>query len=518
MQAAVWADSSSPDRLLPARHLIATGIHTVTAPHYDIAILGAGLGGLGMASRLRAAGRTDFVILEQSDRLGGTWRDNTYPGAGCDVQSHLYCYSFAIKRDWSHVYCLQPEILRYIEDFAENNRLVPHIRFNHEISEARWDGGSSRWHLRIRQGGSFTARIFIAAWGQLNRPVTPAIDGHRTFAGQSFHSARWRHDVDLAGKRIGVIGTGASAAQLVPEIAGTASHVALFQRTPNWIVPRMDRPYTEEELAAFRTDDSAFFGSRDSFYRERENRFTRHWLGSDRADETRKVALDHLHAQVPDPDLRTALTPDYPIGCKRILISDDFYPALLRHDVTLVTSPIEGITAAGIATADGRMHACDIIVYATGFETHSFQGPVDVFGRNGGALRDVWSEAPEAYLGIVVAGFPNFFMLYGPNTNLSHNTILEMLEAQIRYILQALERLDESRALDVRPDVLRRFNDRLQADFAGTSWTGGCKSWYVRDGRVINNWVGSVEAYKARTARLDPEDFVTAASSDARPG
>ena len=479
----------------------------MTSKHCEIAILGAGLGGLGMASRLRAAGRTDFVIFEQADRLGGTWRDNTYPGAGCDVQSHLYCYSFALKRDWSHVYCLQPEILRYIEDFAEANGLVPHIRFDHEVTEARWDDEHACWRLRMRHGATFTARTFIAAWGQLNRPVTPSIEGNETFAGESFHSARWRHDLDLAGRRVGVIGTGASAAQLVPEIAGIASHVSLFQRTPNWIVPRMDRRYSVEELATFRTDDSAFMESRNGFYLERENRFTRHWLGSEKADETRRIALDHLRAQVPDPELRAALTPDYPVGCKRILISDDFYPALLRENVSLVTSPIERMTATGIETAGGRTHACDVIVYATGFDTHSFQGPVDIFGRDGRVLRDVWREAPEAYLGITVAGFPNFFMLYGPNTNLSHNTILEMIEAQIRYILQAVERLDESPALEVRPGVLRRFNDQLQADFKGTSWTGGCTSWYIRDGRVINNWVGSVEAYKARTARLDPADF-----------
>ena len=304
-----------------------------------------------------------------------------------------------------------------------------------------------------------------------------------------------------------MIGTGASAAQLVPEVADIASHVSLFQRTPNWIVPRMDRRYSEEELAAYRTDESAFLESRNSFYSERENRFTRHWLGSEKADETRRIALDHLHAQIPDPELRAALTPDYPVGCKRILISDDFYPALLRENVTLVTSAIEHLSATGVETDDGRMHACDVIVYATGFDTHSFQGPVDIFGRGGRVLRDVWREAPEAYLGITVAGFPNFFMLYGPNTNLSHNTILEMIESQIRYILQALDRLDGSRVLDVRSDVLRRFNDRLQSDFRGTSWTGGCTSWYIRDGRVINNWVGSVEAYKARTARLEPEDF-----------
>lgn len=479
----------------------------MTSGHCEIAILGAGLGGLGMASRLRAAGRTDFVIFEQADRLGGTWRDNTYPGAGCDVQSHLYCYSFALKRDWSHVYCLQPEILRYVEDFAEASGLVPHLRFDHEVTEARWDDAHARWRLRMRHGATFTARTFIAAWGQLNRPVIPSIEGHETFAGESFHSARWRHDLDLAGRRVGVIGTGASAAQLVPEVAGIASQVSLFQRTPNWIVPRMDRRYSGEELATFRTDDSAFLASRNGFYFERENRFTRHRLGSEKADETRRIALDHLRAQVPDPELRAALTPDYPVGCKRILISDDFYPALLRENVTLVTSPIECMTATGIETAGGRTHACDVIVYATGFDTHSFQGPVDIFGRDGRVLRDVWREAPEAYLGITVAGFPNFFMLYGPNTNLSHNTILEMIEAQIRYILQAVERLDESKVLDVRPGVLRRFNDQLQADFKGTSWTGGCTSWYIRDGRVINNWVGSVEAYKVRTARLDPADF-----------
>ena len=475
-----------------------------------VAILGAGLGGLGMALRLKDAGENDFLIIEKAGRVGGTWRDNVYPGAGCDVQSHLYWFSFDEHPDWSRVYSLQPEILANVERLVERRGLGPHIRFNTEVTALRWDDEAAIWHLSTAADGEITARAVVTAWGQLNRPDTKGIPEVESFAGPWFHSARWRHDVALEGKRVAVVGNGPSAAQLIPEIAPVVDRLLVFQRSANYVVPRLDRPYEEEERRLFRTEPERLLASREFFYQDHETWHGAMRLGTETAREFTAVAKAHLEAQVADPALREKLWPDYPIGCKRIIISDDFYPALARPNVDVITDPIQRIEPAGVRTADGALHEVDAIVYATGFETLSFLGSVEVTGRGGRALREAWRDGPEAYYGMTVAGFPNLFMLYGPNTNLGHNSILLMLECQYGYIVQALHALDRSEGdgLDLRPDVMAQFNQRLQDDLRESSWAGNCVSWYkTAGGRVTNNWSGTVEEYKARTARFEPADY-----------
>ncbi len=483
-----------------------------------IAILGAGLGGIGMALRLKAAGETSFILLEKADRVGGTWRDNTYPGAGCDVQSHLYWFSFDDQPDWTRVYSLQPEIQANIERMVERHGLMPHIRFHAEIEDVRWDDAEALWRLRTTAGDEVIVRSVITAWGQLSRPSFQGIEGVDSFAGPSFHSARWQHDVALEGKRVAAIGNGPSAAQFIPEIAQEAGRLIVFQRSPNYVVPRLDRAYEEEERRLFVAEPERLLASRDFFYQDHET-----WHGAMRqATETAAgftaVARAHLESQVADPALRERLWPDYPIGCKRIIISDDFYPALTRTNVDLVTERIQRIEPKGVRTADGTLHEVDVIVYGTGFETHSFLGSINVTGRGGRTLHEAWRNGPEAYYGMAIAGFPNLFMLYGPNTNLGHNSILTMLECQYDYILQALQAMDEreARALDLRPEVMAQFNRQLQDDLRESSWAGSCTSWYkTADGRVTNNWSGTVEEYKARTAHFDPAEYQVVGARDA---
>ncbi len=479
----------------------------------NIAILGAGLGGLGMAMRLRAEGEDSFVVLEKADRVGGTWRDNVYPGAACDVQSHLYWFSFDRQPDWSRLYPLQPEIQANIERLTAEHGIVPHIRFNTEITWVRWDQDAALWRLRTAAGEEFRARTVVAAWGQLNRPKFD-MPGVESFAGDWFHSARWRHDVALDGRRVACVGNGPSAAQLIPEVAPRAGRLLVFQRSPNYVVPRLDRPYDEAERRMFIAEPEKYQESREGFYLEHETWYGAMRQGTETAAAFTAAARAQLEAQVADPVLRERLWPDYPIGCKRIIISDDFYPALVRPNVELVTDAFERIEPQGIRTVDGRLHEVDVIAYATGFETKSFLGPVEVIGRGGYSLREAWQDGPEAYLGMSIAGFPNFFMLYGPNTNLGHNSILLMLECQYDYVLQAMRASREAgHALDVRPEVMTGFNRDLQDALRDSSFAGKCTSWYkTKDGRITNNWSGSVEDYKARTARFVPAEYVPAGS------
>ncbi len=486
------------------------GDRVMPAERCEVAILGAGLGGLGLAARLKAAGRDAFVVFEQADRIGGTWRDNTYPGCACDIPSHLYWFSFDLQPDWSRLFPSQPEILREIERFVERHALADRIRLGTQVTRAVWDEDRARWRVATAAGEVAEARVLVAACGQLNRPRLPEIAGRDRFAGVAFHTARWRGDVELTGKRVACIGNGASAVQIIPEIAPRVAHLTVFQRSASYVVPRGDRAYAAAERALFATDPVARRASRETMYRYYEDRHAAMRLGSAKAAEVTAIARGHLEAQVADPVLRARLWPDYPIGCKRILISDDFYPALQRPNVELVTERIARIEPAGIRTADGRLHELDVIIYATGFETTAFLGPLEVVGRGGLRLAEAWRDGPRAYLGLTVTGFPNFLMLYGPNTNLGHNSIIAMLECQYDYILQALELLEArgANALEVRAEALERFNRELQAELRGSAWAAGCGSWYkTADGRITNNWPGSVEDYRARTARLALADY-----------
>ncbi|WP_374452971.1 flavin-containing monooxygenase [Phenylobacterium sp.] len=481
------------------------------AADVKVAILGAGFAGLCMGLRLKAQGESSFVILEKADRVGGTWRENIYPGAGCDIPSHLYSYSFAPNPDWPEVYSAQPDILAYIEGVVDRHELASHIRLGAEVVGAAWDEAAGLWSISLADGSRLTAEAFVTAWGQLNRPKLPEIEGRDSFAGPAFHSARWDASTDLAGKRVAVIGNGASAIQFVPEIAKVAGRLTLFQRSPNWIVPRMNRPYTDEEKAQFRAQPELMEKVRSEIFQMAEDRLIAKRNGTAPVEEV-PIPLAHLHAQVADPELRAKLTPDYEIGCKRVLISNDFYPALTRPNVELVTDAIARLTPQGVVDATGRLHEVDVVIYATGFETKSFAGETAISGQGGVTLAQAWKAGPEAYLGITVAGFPNLFMLYGPNTNLGHNSIIYMIEAQVGYVLQALA---QARPLSVSPAVQSAYNDKLQAELAHTPWAGTCTSWYkTPEGKILNNWPASAQAYAEAVARFDASAYQHARAAE----
>ncbi|MDO0924259.1 NAD(P)/FAD-dependent oxidoreductase [Streptomyces sp. TG1A-8] len=478
---------------------------------YEVVIIGAGMSGLGMAARLKEAGRHAFTVLEKAASVGGTWRENTYPGAACDVRSHLYWYSFGEQPDWSHIYAGQPEILRNLERFTEAHGLGEYIRFGTEVTQASWSSGEGVWVLHTARGEEVRARVLVAAWGQLNRPAPARVEGVDTFTGVQVHTARWPEDLDVTGKRVACIGSAASAVQLVPAIAPATERLTVFQRSPNYLIARQDRVLTDEERASLLAEPDRYQAMRDAMYHERDG-----WVValSNDANPVRgeflRAARELLEAQVPDEGLRKVLTPGYAFGCKRVLISDDYYPALGRDNVELVTEPITRIEPEGIRTADGRLHDVDVIVHATGFEPLDRTGGVDVVGRDLRSLREVWKEGPQAYLGMAVNGFPNMFMLYGPNTNVGHHSILFMVECQIAYVLQALEALDAvpSGRVDVDPEVQGRYNEELQRKLADTAFSAGCASWYkTQDGKVVNNWPSSIEEYRERTAVFVPQDY-----------
>ena len=474
-----------------------------------VVIVGSGFSGLCLGIRLKQTGLASFTILEKAERIGGTWRENTYPGAACDLMSFAYCFSFEQKTDWSRKWSPQEEILAYMDHCAEKYRILPHVRFGCEVLGARFDASAGLWRIRTRQGGvesELEAELLVSGVGQLHRPVSPKIPGLEEFEGEVFHSAEWSHAVDLAGKRVGVIGNGASAIQFIPEIAPRVERLSVFQRTPNWMIPRGDRAYGEAEKRRFTR-----FPWLARLYRwliwARQELLFPVMVGHPRfAERTRRMALENLHAHVHDPALREALTPDYPIGGKRILIHDDYYPALVRPNVELVTSPIDHAEPEGLVCEDGRHYPFDVLILATGFDTNSFLAPLAIQGPDGRLLDQEWKDGAEAYLGISVAGFPNLFMMYGPNTNLGHNSIVFMLECQTRTILACIRALRERDLdwLDVRRDVMDAWDARVQQELARTVWAAPDRSWYkTAAGRITNNWSGSTIRYWWKTRRPD---------------
>ncbi|MBI1785875.1 NAD(P)/FAD-dependent oxidoreductase [Candidatus Sumerlaeota bacterium] len=492
------ADQSAPD-------------NASNPPPLDAAIIGSGFAGICMAIQLRKAGIENFLVFEKSDSLGGTWRDNTYPGAACDVPSFLYSFSFEIKTDWSKKFAEQPEILGYLEHCARKYGVEPHLRFKTEIAEARYDDSAGTWRLRTAAGNEFAARVLISGTGQLNRPLIPHFQGLESFAGTQFHSARWRHDYDLTGKRVGVIGNGASALQFIPLTAPRTSKLTLFQRSANWIVPKPDHDYTPKEKAFYTRHRLLSRLYRWYIYLLLEARwpvFSREsWMGRWFA----RASAARIAKIVRDPHLRQALTPDYAVGCKRVLQSGDYYEALTRDNVEVVTSPIEQVEPCGIRVADGSFHELDAIIFGTGFETTHFLAPMRVEGKGGITLDQAWIEGAEAYLGIAVSGFPNFFLLYGPNTNLGHNSIIFMIECQAGYIMQCLEWMKRRnlRALDVARGRMDDYNKEIQATLARSVWATGCSSWYKTGaGKVTNNWAYSTIRYWWRLRRPDWSAFV----------
>jgi cation diffusion facilitator CzcD-associated flavoprotein CzcO len=479
-----------------------------------VVIVGGGLGGICAGIHLSRAGIDDFVILDRAGDPGGTWRDNTYPGCACDVPVGLYQFSFAPSLQWRHVFPRSAEMQGYVRELMDNFALAPRFRGGDGAQSARWDGDRNRWRIRTERGNEFEADAMVAALGQLNRPKLPEIEGMADFSGPSFHSARWDHSVSLARKRAGVIGCAASAVQLIPEVAKEAGHLTVFQRSPNWMLPRLDHEITPEDMDLLITAPHLAALTREQLYQNADYLFWQafSWTPQGRAAFTRQATM-HLEAQVSDPELRRKLTPDYPIGCRRILFADDYYPTLLRSNVTLETEAIERITPTGVRMSNGVEHELDVLVYATGFETTGWHWSLEVIGREGAALSEAWKNGPEAYLGIAVSGFPNMFMLYGPNTNLGHNSITFMLERQTEYLTQALVEMQRRGIGSMEPSrqAQDRFNRDLQTKLAGTVWADpSCNSWYkTADGRITQNYSSHTRDYADSVKTVNFADYVT---------
>jgi cation diffusion facilitator CzcD-associated flavoprotein CzcO len=472
---------------------------------YRVVIIGAGFGGIGMAIALKQAGIDDFVVLDRAGDLGGTWRDNSYPGLTCDVPSQLYSFSFRPWR-WSRRFPARDEILRYLRALVTEHDLGPHLRFSSGVAEAVFDDRTASWRLTLADGTELQATAVVSAVGQLGRPALPAIAGRDEFAGPSWHSGRWNHDVKLAGRRIAVVGTGASAIQFVPEIARVAAHVDVYQRSAPYVLPKPDRPYRAAELALFDHVPAVRKADRLRIFLYGELLTSGFVLSPKLLAGPMQVWRRHLNAQVTDPRLRAQCVPDYVMGCKRVVFSNDWYPALTQPHVDLVTDPIERIAPDGVVTADGSIRPADVIIYGTGFRAVDFLMPLRVTGLDGWQLEDAWRDGAQAYLGITVTGFPNFFLLYGPNTNLGGNSILYMLEGQIGYVLGAIRALDEGRLawLDVRPDVQDKFTSWVTSASRRSVWETGCHSWYTTAaGRNTNNWPDHTFLYRYRVRRFD---------------
>jgi cation diffusion facilitator CzcD-associated flavoprotein CzcO len=472
---------------------------------YRAVIIGAGFGGIGMAIALKKAGIEDFVVVEQAAELGGTWRDNSYPGLTCDIPSQLYSFSFRPWR-WSRRYPARDEILAYLRALVAEHGLGPRLRFGSGVATAAFDERGARWDLTLEDGSTLQAAAVICSVGQLGRPVIPDIPGRAEFAGPSWHSARWNHEEDLAGRRVAVVGTGASAVQFVPEIAKVASHVDVYQRSAPYVLPKGDRPYRDFELAMFDRLPAVRKADRLRIFLYGEL-LTSGLVVSQKLLAAPMAMWRHqLNSQIADPALRAKCVPDYVLGCKRVVFSNDWYPALTRPNVELVTDPIERIVSGGVSTVDGTTRPANVVIYGTGFKAADFLMPMQVSGLGGRRLRDAWQDGAQAYLGITVSGFPNFFMLYGPNTNLGGNSILYMLEGQIGYVLRALRALAAHKVawLDVRPEVQEAFNSWVHKASHASVWETGCHNWYTTtSGRNINNWPSHTFMYRYRVRRFD---------------
>ncbi|MET0973124.1 MAG: NAD(P)/FAD-dependent oxidoreductase [Thermoleophilaceae bacterium] len=473
---------------------------------HELAIVGAGFGGLGMAIRLRQEGIEDFVLLERGDDVGGTWWANSYPGCQCDVPSNLYSFSFAPNPDWTRAYPLRDEIQAYLRDCAERYGVVPHMRLGCELLGATWVAGEQRWELETSQG-PIAARVLVAAPGLLSEPFEPALPGLERFEGNAFHTARWDHDDDLTGRRVAVIGTGASAVQVVPAIQPRVSRLTLFQRTPPWVAPHADHEVTPRMREAYRRLPALQRLSRAFIYSlvelllapgmTRDRRYLKpaEWI----------VKLK-LRREVPDSDLRRRLTPGFQLGCKRLVFSNAWYPALQASNVDLVSSGIHEVRENSIVDGDGVEHEVDTLILATGFTPAELPIAERIHGRDGRSLAETWAGSPQAFLGTTVTGFPNLIVLYGPNLNLGHTSIVYMLESQLAYAIDALRtiRLRGAAEFEVRAEAQAAYNEELQERLAGTVWNTGCSSWYVdRNGRNSIMWPGYTFEYRRRTRHFD---------------
>lgn len=476
---------------------------------FDVVIVGGGFSGLGMGIKLREAGIDNFVILEKGEQLGGTWRDNVYPGCACDVPSHLYSFSFAPKHDWSHVFARQGEIQSYLLDVADRSSIHSNLMLKTLVEEARWDEESHFWSVETNRG-TFRAKALVAAVGPLHEPRMPELPGMEDFVGSSFHSARWQHDCELAGKRVAVVGTGSSAIQLVPEIQPDVEEMFVFQRTPGWVLPKPDYEIADWEKTLLRLVPGLRKGIRSTIYGLMEGlQVAQRYPAVMR--QIQRVGLELLRRQVPDPDLRAALTPDWALGCKRLLLSNTWYPAIQAQNVTLVRSGVSAITKNGVVGSDGIEREVDHIIYATGF--HATDPPIadHVYGRWGKTLAETWNGSPKAYKGTTVSGFPNMFFTLGPNLGNGHTSALIMLEAQIKYVLGALRAMKRGglTSVDIKSDVQDKYNRKIQKALKNTVWNaGGCSSWYLdRNGNNSSIYPWTTIDLRRRLARFDIKNY-----------
>ncbi len=477
---------------------------------YEVIIVGTGFSGVGMAIALKKAGIESFLLLEKGDDVGGTWRENQYPGCACDVPSHLYSFSFAPNPNWSRMYSPQPEIWDYLRCVTDQFQLRSKIRFNAAMISADFEPASATWRIATSSGTNLRGRWLIAGMGALSRPALPDIPGAASFRGESFHSQQWNPNSDLTRKRIAIIGTGASALQIVPQIAPKVKRLHLFQRTPPWIIPRLDRSISNVEHRLFRWLPILQRFYRWWIYWKLELRVIGFVFKPDLLQASEQLALRHMQRQISGETMRKRVTPNYRLGCKRVILSDDYYPALMRPNVELVTDAIRKITPNGIVSADGAEINVDVLIFATGFHVTVNQFSAPITGQDGIKLSDAWRDKAEAYLGVTTKDFPNFFMLTGPNSGLGHNSMIFMIEAQVNYVLSAIQDLQRSgkRSLNLRAEVLRTFNDRLQASLKKAVWGSGCRSWYLdRSGHNSTLWPGFTWKFRQLTRRFNRADY-----------
>ncbi|SNR54521.1 Predicted flavoprotein CzcO associated with the cation diffusion facilitator CzcD [Haloechinothrix alba] len=477
-----------------------------------VVIVGTGFGGLGQAIQLTRAGITDFIILEKAHEVGGTWRDNSYPGCACDIQSHMYSFSYEQNPEWSRAFSGQPEIFEYLRGVAAKHGLYEKIHFGVEMAGARWDEDEGRWYAYSTTGDEYVGQFLVSGVGGLHIPQIPELPGIERFRGPTFHSARWDHDVDLEGKRVAVVGTGASAIQFVPRIAPEVAGLAVFQRTPPWIMPKPDHAMPEWTRSLFRSVPAV----------QRAYRYLLYWMLEVRAvgfnghpalmKAGELLAKRHIRKHVGDPQLRAKLTPDYTMGCKRVLISNDYYPALTRDNVDVVTEGVREVREHSVVDTAGVEHPADVLIYGTGFHVTDAFDYLDITGAEGRNLAKVWQEeGMQTHNGITVAGFPNLFFLLGPNTALGHNSVVFMIEQQAKYVVDAVRLADahDAAALDVRKDVQERFQNDIQRKLSNGVWTtGGCTSWYL-DSQGVNRtiWPGFTWRYWLKTRKVDPSEY-----------
>ncbi|MFW0791515.1 flavin-containing monooxygenase [Gordonia sp. CPCC 205333] len=477
----------------------------------SVAIIGAGFAGIGTAIRLQDKGITDFVIFERDTRVGGTWRDNTYPGAACDIPSRLYSYSFAPNPDWSHTYSGSDEILAYIDSMVESSGVASHIRFEHTVTGLRYDEETGEWTITFDSGREpVRARSVVVASGPLANASFPDIRGIEEYAGHKIHSARWDHDYDFTDKKVAVVGTGASAVQIVPELVKTAKSVKVFQRTPGWVLPRVNLSITESTKERYRKTPLTQRLARSAWFWGHESVALGVVWNTPLTRVVEAVSKLHLRSQVSDPWLRRQLTPDFAAGCKRLLMTSDYYPALQKDNCKLVTWPIAQLSTNGIRTVEGIEHQADVIVFATGFEVSKAGTPIPITGIDGRDLAAEWSKGAYAYRSVAVSGYPNLYFTFGPNSGPGHSSALVYMEAQIDYITDAISLVTENawKSLEVRSDAQASYNEDIQAKLTGTTWNSGCQSWYLtEDGFNATMFPGFATQYVNQLRQVDLQDF-----------